>query len=641
MIETGTSFTIPGTGVTIVWTGDPISSIVLTALFYALQEIIGFDPFFGLFDPTRISLEKDKIENFWQPYFATLHDNGYSNDRGGDFNQASDAEATLKKAPIVWEETQRALQYDMPGVCKKLYDGPCPEGYDERFVYQYWWNEWGDVWSAAQRIGAWNGMLIGLGLQPRAWPVTGSEKPRPPAPLLPYTPPPPAAIPIPGPTYTLLPPTYTPATPTLTPEQWDYIQSTAGLGQGFIDYAAAHALPPPPPQGQPLLIQSQGIDWVYYKPFDNIDTRYFRPGVVVYAGDRLIYPDPIVLQGFFPPHLGGPPQVLTIPQPPPVLEIPPRWPLPPQPTPAPPYPSPAPQPPFPVPAPQPPFPVPAPQPPFPVPVPQPPFPIPRPQPPSPWPGPQPAPPEPPPPPPPPPAPPGCPPECETLVRRTSEILQERIDQDWHYKKEVLWPLANTAWNYTNHHAVVDIPRLYAQDDWLLVLLQQEHNYYSDWNTKQDQNLQDLNRQVAEIPAQQAQIWAPQISELWRRLQECCETRVQQLGNQIVDLLLTVNQFILTFPQQITNYITNYVTNVVNENNEHFWNCVTEYVTTQTTNIYCYLTQEVKRGVSYYLLNWCNHAQAYHGMEMECWFEPHTDTQFPYAEAWIDKEDFGF
>ena len=200
-IETGATFTIPGTTITIVWTGEPISSALLSAIFVVFGELIedllgpiaeiwddisGFlhfcilcDVLDAIFGEGRISKEKDNIQKFFTPYFVELHNLGWSNDRGSHFDEHADAEGDLRQDPIVWAESQQALRLDTPMIMDHMFGSNGPKGFDERFTYQYWDNAWGDGWSAEQRISAWNIMIIAMGLTPRGWPIINVGSPDP------------------------------------------------------------------------------------------------------------------------------------------------------------------------------------------------------------------------------------------------------------------------------------------------------------------------------------------------------------------------------------------------------------------------------------------------------------------------------
>jgi len=594
LLETGSSFQIPGTNVTIVWTGDPISTVLLTALFYGLQELIGFDPFFGLFDETRISLEKDQIEDFWNPVFQQLHQQGYPQS-GADFQQFSDAEKFLKADPVIWAETQRALTQDMPYVCEALYPGGnCPEGYDERFVYQYWGNAWGDGWSAAQRISVWNGMLVGIGVTPRAWPVTGSEQPTPPAPPAPVPRPQPPSGPggqTPG-----LPPAPQPAIPTLTYEQVQEILGTGGLGYDYIEYTSQNI--PKPVQNVPAVhLASQGFEWYYFPTSPSPSVTYNYPtlpnlevgGNIIYVGDRLVYPAQLI-PGLYPPHLGGPPQVLEIPPANPQPPSPPR----PQPTP-------------------------------PLPPPQPPLP-----------------PQPPQEPPPPPAPPrpggGCPIECQNYANGLFDQATARINSDWDFKQHAIWPALQQQGQTIQAITSQVIPyfqqRIDAGDQ------DRENGQYNTQqrNIRQDQRLDALEKYTPTIgPAVTAQLLPP-IQDLQRRLQDCCDRRVADLEKQFLQFLNSFNQFVFQFPSYVTETFNSLFQTYLTENNQTFWTQIVNYVTTQTTNINCYINEQVKREVEALYIRWCDVGKVNMGMMLECWFEEQTARSLPYGCAWEGKTD---
>ena len=635
--ETGASFTIPGTPVTIVWTGEPISTVLLTAVFTILN-VIGFDPFFGLFDETRISQEKDQIGDLLQPMFEMLHAQGWSNDRGGDFDQFSDAEGTLQQDPHIWEQASRALQYDGPGICVALYDDGCPEGYDERFVYQWWVNAWGDGWSDAQRIAAWNAMLIGMGVTPRAWPVTGGGQiplPTPEHPRIGGVLIIPPVVPYIPATDITPPPPYITALPTLTQEQVAYIQATSGYGQEYLDYLAG--LPPQPPVYKaPVHIASQGWEWYYYPADAYRSAEHFSAGNIVYFGFDLVYPSQL-LPGMFAPHLGGPPQVIEIP----VVPLTPRV----QPTDCPigthwsprlgicvrnrqdeppddPHDCPLgshwdqelqgcvpdfvpPQ----------------------CPVG------------SHW--------DPnleqcvqddPPPPDPQPDPGDCNPDCLQAIAYTRQYFVDLFNQSNWYRDHVLHPEIKQAQDCCRQQQVVEIPRLQQQIDHLGHQQNLDRAFDEQWNEDQDARLRDLDQESKYRDQLIIDTLAPQIGQVAQRSQDCCRQQQQDINYfwQFFNYTwpVTLSEIYNAITQNIANF---YNTTIVNQLNQ-LTTYVTNLVTTQVNNLNTYITNEVKRGVEALYIRWCDIAKVHLGMMMECWFEDNTNPPRPIGRAFAEMQD---
>lgn len=149
----------------VVYTGDWTSTLIMTAISRIFKHVLGIDPFSWIFgEQTRINFQKEKIHDFWTPFVTRWHDDGMPL-VGRHFDIASDARGDIQKDAPLWAITQTSLR-DSAAFCK-ITTGKtnCPEGYAERFVYQYYWNVWGDGWTYEQMVIGWAATMMSLGFQ--------------------------------------------------------------------------------------------------------------------------------------------------------------------------------------------------------------------------------------------------------------------------------------------------------------------------------------------------------------------------------------------------------------------------------------------------------------------------------------------
>lgn len=612
-IETGTSFTIPGTTITIVWTGDPISSALLTALFTVFGELVGrflgplteiwsdissflhlcpiCDVLDAIFGEGRISKEKHNIQKFFTPFFEELHAQGWTNDRGSHFDEHADAERDLRQDSIVWDESQRALRLDTPMIMNHMFGSDGPTGFDERFTYQYWDNAWGDGWSTAQRVSAWNIMIVAMGLTPRGWPIINVGVPGP-------IDPDPEVIVGCSPEcvevaetvrrelHALIGTVQFVWIPTLQSQitsisgqvanidfsKLPKIQGDVGNVQGRVGVIENQSLPY---VQQQVNTQAARTNVLEIDKVPRLETSAARSSTRIDNLESQTVPQlrsyvdalnrevgvnearqyqwnsgqDAYLNNILPRlsalEQGGSGED------------------------------------------------------------------------------------------------GCDPECTRAIAE-SESRQFARTQELHdYNRSFTTPKVLYLESQNLALQTQTIPNLQRDLRGLNEEVGVRDQRQTDWNRRQDGQIQEVDRRVLEIPQAQASIWQPKIDQAVSQARACCDSLNTEMGVRYLQLINLINSSINNFSSQIQTYITNYVASQITNNNNSFFITIQNYVTTTVQTCCDRVVDGAARGLECLKVNLCSMFKATLGMGLECYFEDHTKRSDVYKGAWDGKTDFKF
>ena len=230
---------------------------------------------------------------------------------------------------------------------------------------------------------------------------------------------------------------------------------------------------------------------------------------------------------------------------------------------------------------------------------------------------------------------------QAAINRGDEYLQQQIDALGHYRNVVTTPAIAANTQGLQNLQVLEIPRIWDDVNTIGHNQNLDRQFDSDWNTEQDQRIDQLGQQVLEIPAVIFDTLSPQIGDVARQSQECCRQQQGAINTFWQFFLNTWPITLVEIDQKIVNNITNFFNEHITNVFQQFTTYVNNYVTEQVTNINCYITNQVKRGVECFQYNWCQHARAHWPMMLECNFSRTARSNSYKPQAWEGKADFSY